>query len=162
MGEVNGCRENLASERDFEPTALAQGAQPSAKNGRIPGPFGAAQRTERLSAYYVLAEGEELSPNPLRRLFNGLQITQRTVDVAWRILNPLRPSPPAATTAGAHCTRGFLIRAAPQPKRDLCGALGGKIFAVETRPFHRFAPQEIELLTRSSGEPGHAGRRAVA
>jgi hypothetical protein len=34
-----------------------------------------------------LAEGEELSSNPLRRLFNELQTTLNAVDVAWRILS---------------------------------------------------------------------------
>jgi hypothetical protein len=33
-----------------------------------------------------LAEGEELSSNPLRAYFNDLQTTQIAVDVAWRIL----------------------------------------------------------------------------
>jgi hypothetical protein len=33
----------------------------------------------------MLAEGEELSSNPLRAFFNGLRTTQIGVDVAWRI-----------------------------------------------------------------------------
>jgi hypothetical protein len=33
-----------------------------------------------------LAEGEELSSNPLRAFFNDLRTTQIAVDVDWRIL----------------------------------------------------------------------------
>ena len=50
MGEVNGRRESRASERDFELPALAQGAQPTAKNGGIPGLQRVDLQTERLSA----------------------------------------------------------------------------------------------------------------
>ena len=39
-----------------------------------------------------LAEGEELSSNPLRRDFNDLRTTQLAVDVAWRILELFRRS----------------------------------------------------------------------
>jgi signal transduction histidine kinase len=53
------------AEREFEPPAPVQGAQPLTKNGRVPGLFRAHHRTERLSAWAVLAEGEELSSNPL-------------------------------------------------------------------------------------------------
>src|SRR5918996_3033962 len=49
MAEVNSRRESRASERDFEPPAPAQGAQPSAKNGGIPGLQRADPRTEKLS-----------------------------------------------------------------------------------------------------------------
>ena len=48
----------------------------------------------------VLAEGEELSSNPLRRVFNDLQTTQIVVDVDWRILKLLWQCPPAATAGG--------------------------------------------------------------
>jgi hypothetical protein len=34
-----------------------------------------------------LAEGEDLSSNPLRRYFNGLQTTHPMVYVAWRIID---------------------------------------------------------------------------
>jgi hypothetical protein len=37
----------------------------------------------------MLAEGEELSSNPLRAFFNDLRTTQNAVDVAWRILGLL-------------------------------------------------------------------------
>ena len=67
MGEVNSHGESWLSERDFELLAAAQGAQPSAKNGRIPGLFRADQQTERMSSVGVLAERQELSPNPLCR-----------------------------------------------------------------------------------------------
>jgi hypothetical protein len=38
-----------------------------------------------MSRQGVLADGEELSANPLSRHFNGLRTTQIAVDVAWRI-----------------------------------------------------------------------------
>ena len=85
MGEVNSRRESPASERDFEPLPPAQGAQPSAKNGGIPRPQRADRQAESRFAQVVLAEGQELSSNPLRRLFNGLRTTQIEVDGAWRI-----------------------------------------------------------------------------
>jgi hypothetical protein len=72
MGQVNSHGERRSSERDFEPTARAQGAQPSAKNGRIPRVFRANQQTKRLSAWATLAEGEELSSNILFLRHQGL------------------------------------------------------------------------------------------
>ena len=47
-----------------------------------------------------LAEGEVLSSNPLRRIFNGLRTTQSTVDVDQRILEPAVAVPSAATAGG--------------------------------------------------------------
>jgi hypothetical protein len=47
----------------------------------IPELFRAGHRAERVWPEGVLAEGEELSPNPLRRVFNGLRTTQIAVDV---------------------------------------------------------------------------------
>jgi hypothetical protein len=41
-------------------------------------------------AQVVLAEGEELSSNPLRFVFNELQSTLFAVDVDWRILGLCR------------------------------------------------------------------------
>jgi hypothetical protein len=42
-----------------------------------------------------MAEGEELSSNPLRRVFNDLRTTQIAVDVDRRILSlPVTVSPP--------------------------------------------------------------------
>jgi hypothetical protein len=93
MGPVNSRRENRASERGFELPAPAQGAQPPAKNGQISGLSRADQRTERVSPKGVLAEGEELSSNPLRRVFNDLRTTQIVVDVDWRIKGLLRRFP---------------------------------------------------------------------
>ena len=58
MGEVNGRRESRASESDSEPPVPVQGAQPSTKNGRIPGLFRADRQTERLFAWAMLAERE--------------------------------------------------------------------------------------------------------
>jgi hypothetical protein len=55
MGAVNSLGERWSSERDFEPTARAQGAQPSTKNGRIPGLFRADKPAERVSAKAMLA-----------------------------------------------------------------------------------------------------------
>jgi hypothetical protein len=65
MGQVNGRRESRASESDSEPPAPVQGAQASAKNGRIPGLFRVDQQTERLSARSMLAEGSSLAANIL-------------------------------------------------------------------------------------------------
>jgi hypothetical protein len=42
-----------------EPPTPVQGAQPSTKNARIPGPFRADHQAERLSLEDVLAEREE-------------------------------------------------------------------------------------------------------
>jgi hypothetical protein len=72
MGEVNSHGERRASERDFELPAPAQGAQPSAKNGRIPGLQRAGDRAERVSPKGVLAEraGFELS---VRTVFQVLE-----------------------------------------------------------------------------------------
>jgi hypothetical protein len=50
LGEVNSLRESRAPEKDSELSAVAQGAQPSARIGAVPGLFGADQQTERLSA----------------------------------------------------------------------------------------------------------------
>jgi hypothetical protein len=43
------------------------------------------RRAESRFAQVDLAEGEELSSNPLRFVFNGLQTTLFMVDVDWRI-----------------------------------------------------------------------------
>ena len=58
--DVQRAREGRPLESDSEPQAQVQGAQASAKNGRIPGLFMADQQTERLSAQAVLAERQEL------------------------------------------------------------------------------------------------------
>jgi hypothetical protein len=125
MDQVNGRRESRALETDSEPPAPVQGAQLSAKNGRIPGLFRTDHRAERGSPTDVLAEGEELSSNPLRAFFNDLGITQIVVDVAWRILNLLQRSPlyhrgsgdcrrprrplGAAPSAGGHTLKVVLV-----------------------------------------------------
>jgi hypothetical protein len=75
MGQVNGRRESRALESDSEPTAPGQGAQASAKNGRIPGLSRVDPPTESGFAQVVLAEGEELSTNPLCMLFQRVSIT---------------------------------------------------------------------------------------
>ena len=56
MGEVNSRRESRASERGFELPAQAQGAQPPARNGGIPGLQRADRWTESGFADVVLAE----------------------------------------------------------------------------------------------------------
>ena len=81
MSQVNSHGESRASETDSEPPATAQGAHPSAKSGGIPGLQRADLRAERVSPEGVLAEGEELSSNPLRAFFNDLRTTQNAVDV---------------------------------------------------------------------------------
>jgi hypothetical protein len=43
-----------------------------------------------MSRLGVLAEGEELSSNPLRRVFKDLRTTPILVDVDWRILKLLQ------------------------------------------------------------------------
>src|SRR5512132_4327858 len=73
MGQVNSRRESRALESDSEPPAPVQGAQPSTKNGRIPGLFRADQRTERLFAWAMLAEREGFEPLVRR----GRRIAQR-------------------------------------------------------------------------------------
>jgi hypothetical protein len=82
MSQVNSRGESQAQERDFEVLRPAQGAQPSAKNGRVPRLLRADQQPERLSAQAMLAEGEELSSNPLLFVFKELQTTRIAVDVA--------------------------------------------------------------------------------
>ena len=114
MGQVNSRGESRASESDSEPPAAIQGAQPSTKNGRIPGLFRADQRTERLSAQGILAEGEELSSNPLCRIFNDLRTTRILVDVAYRILDLLR-RPPFACQAGPVRACNAAIERPPAP-----------------------------------------------
>jgi hypothetical protein len=86
MGQVNSRRESRASERDFEPPAPARGEQPSAKNGRIPGLLSGYRCAERLSPEGVLAEGEELSSNPLCVRFQRLRITHILMD-RWRMID---------------------------------------------------------------------------
>ena len=71
---------SFMSDPDFEAAVPAQGARPSVKNGRIPGPFRADQRTERLSAQAMLAEGVELSSNPHSVGLQGLSITFHQMD----------------------------------------------------------------------------------
>jgi hypothetical protein len=56
------------------------------ENGGITGLQRPDWRTQTEFADVVLAEGEELSSNPLRRVFNGLRTTQITVDVDERIV----------------------------------------------------------------------------
>ena len=90
MGQVNSRGESWLSERHPRPAPASGGAQPTAENSGIPGPFRADHRAERRSLKGVLAEGEELSSNPLRRVFNDLQTTQNAVDVVWRILGRYR------------------------------------------------------------------------
>jgi hypothetical protein len=92
MGLVNGRREERALESDSEPPAPAQGAQPLARNGRIPGLFRTDHSAERVSPEGILAERQELSSNPLRAYFNDLRTTLISVDVDWRIVEPLRGS----------------------------------------------------------------------
>src|SRR5688572_1762006 len=81
MGQVNGRREGRTLESDSEPSAQVQGAQASAKNGRIPGLFRADQQTERLSAQAVLAEGEEPGSNTLNMIFQEVRITFHLVNL---------------------------------------------------------------------------------
>jgi hypothetical protein len=72
MAQVNSQGESCLSERDFELPVPGQGAQPSSKIGRIPVVFRAEDRAERELPNGMLAEGEELSSNPLSLFFNGL------------------------------------------------------------------------------------------
>src|SRR5918996_3515163 len=65
MAEVNSRRESRASERDSELPAPAHGAQPPAKNGRIPELFRADRSAERVSPEGVLADREEPGSNTL-------------------------------------------------------------------------------------------------
>jgi hypothetical protein len=72
LGQVNSRGESWLSERDFRPAPASGGEQLAAENGGIPGLQRADGRAERLSAWAVLAEGEELSSNPLLFFFNSL------------------------------------------------------------------------------------------
>ena len=83
MGQVNRRRESGPSERDFEPPALAQGAQPAAKNGRIPGLQRPDRRAERVSPKGILAEGEELWSNILFVKFQWVRIPHHPMNL-WR------------------------------------------------------------------------------
>jgi len=82
MGQVNSYGESRASERVFGFMRARRGEQPAVKNGGIPGLFRAEHRAERVSPEGVLADGEELSSNPLRAFFNDLRTTPIAVDVA--------------------------------------------------------------------------------
>jgi hypothetical protein len=65
MGQVNSHGESWLSERYYRPAPASGGQQPDAENRGIPGLFRVDLRAERLSAQALLAEGEELSSNPL-------------------------------------------------------------------------------------------------
>jgi hypothetical protein len=109
MGQVNGRRETCVSERNFRPAHASGSEQPAAKNGGIPGLQRADRPTERVSAWAVLAEGEELSTNPLRAYFNDLRTTENAVEVDWRIWTPVLGCPSTATAGGP--ARGLQKRA---------------------------------------------------
>jgi hypothetical protein len=81
MSGVNSRRDSRPSEKRFHPRRHIEVNSPPARNGGIPGLQREDPRTERLFAYDVLAEGEELSSNPLRPVFNDLHTTQFAVDV---------------------------------------------------------------------------------
>jgi hypothetical protein len=87
MARVNSRGEDPPRERVFGPAQTRRDQQPHAENGGIPGPQLVAPKAESGFAQGVLAEGEELSSNPLRRLFNGLRTTQFAVNVDWRIMS---------------------------------------------------------------------------
>jgi hypothetical protein len=59
----------------------------------MPGLQRRPRQAESGFAQVLLADGEELSSNPLCRFFNDLRITQTAVDVAWRIHDLLWRSP---------------------------------------------------------------------
>jgi hypothetical protein len=65
MGQVNSHGESRPSESDPGAAATDRGQQPLAKNGATPGLQRADRRAERVSPKGDLAEGEDLSSNPL-------------------------------------------------------------------------------------------------
>jgi hypothetical protein len=76
----------------------------------------------------VLAEGKELSSNPLRRVFNDLQITRFLVDVDWRSNESRRRSLPLGTdgaTFQAAVCGGALCRLIEDGEAAGCGHGGG-------------------------------------
>ena len=70
MGQVNSQRENRLSEEEFQTWPAYGGEQPETENGRFMGLFKAI--AARDCPQGVLAEGQELSSNPLRPIFNDL------------------------------------------------------------------------------------------
>jgi hypothetical protein len=81
MAKVNSRGESWLSERDSRPAPASVSEQPTARNGATPALQRADRQPESGFATGVLAEGEELSSNSLRRVFNGLRTTQIAVDV---------------------------------------------------------------------------------
>jgi hypothetical protein len=165
MAEVNSRRESRALERDLEPPAQAQGAQPSPKNGRNPELFRADQRTERPSAQAVLAEGEELSSNPLQWGFNGLRSTSISVDVDWRILAAWCRSRPAADSGPPSG-----LRNTPYPDLELrafrygrqCACTASRTpYPGQSRTSRWSRVKRSRTLARAQPGPTHRARRAA-
>jgi hypothetical protein len=70
-----------------------------------------------------LAEREELSSNPLRRLFNDLRTTQIAVDVDWRIMSLLSWEDADRRALGAHPALGIRVNRDVQPARSRSASL---------------------------------------
>ena len=72
------------------------------ENSGVPGLFGSDPQAESVSAQVVLAEGEELSSNPLSCDCNELRTTQVAVDVDRRIFG-------AAVAIATSCKRRWQV-----------------------------------------------------
>ena len=70
---MNSYGESRASERVFGSMRARRGEQPAVRNGAIPGLQRADRPAERVSPEGILAEGEELSSNPLRAFSMGYE-----------------------------------------------------------------------------------------
>jgi hypothetical protein len=81
MARVNSHRESQPLETLSGSAPTERGEQPPAENGGIPGLERPDHRAESGFVRGVLAEGQELSSNPLRFLFKGLRSTLFVVDV---------------------------------------------------------------------------------
>jgi hypothetical protein len=86
MGVVRLCQRK-GPERDGKRPKVGLSRGPGGSDD-LPGMAtfcGLIRSGKRMSRLGILAEGEDLWSNTLRRIFNNLRITQGAVDVAWRI-----------------------------------------------------------------------------
>ena len=134
MGEVNSHRERRSSERDFESTARAQGAQSPARNGRIPRLFRADLQTERLSAWAMLAEGVGFEPTRGSAPTRSPGVRLRPLGHPSERARPYKGPILEATVTAAYGALGLQMKPGSRSRgRTLLGAAG----AQEHRPTWR-------------------------